>query len=90
MPRYLVQRSFPGGLALPANETGAEANRSIVKNNAQVGVTWIHSYVTPDKETTFCVYDGPDQDAVRQAAELNHLPVVHITEVSVLNPYFYH
>jgi hypothetical protein len=36
MPRYLVQRSFPGGLALPANETGAEANRSIVKNNALV------------------------------------------------------
>jgi hypothetical protein len=29
-------------------------------------------------------------EAIRQAAETNGLPVDQITEVSVLDPYFYH
>ena len=53
-------------------------------------MTWLHSYVSPDHHTTFCVYDGPDPDAIRRAAETNGLPVDEITEVQVLDPYFYH
>jgi hypothetical protein len=53
------------------------------------GVTWVHSYVSSDKSTTFCVYDGPSPEAIRHTAELNGLPVDRITEVRVLDPYFY-
>ena len=59
-------------------------------NNAEVGVTWVHSYVTTDKTKTFCIYDGPDQDAIRRAASSNGLPVDSVAPVSVLDPYFYH
>src|SRR5919201_5054326 len=59
MPRYLVERSFPDGLAIPVDEGGAKACQIVVDGNATEGVTWVHSYVTPDKRTTFCVYDGP-------------------------------
>ena len=45
--------------------------------------------MTPDKQTTFCVYDGPSPEAIRRAAETNQLPVDRITEVRVLDPYFY-
>jgi predicted amidohydrolase YtcJ len=90
VPRYLVQRTFPGGLAILANEAGAEAFRRVVETNAALGVTWVHSYVTADKETTFCIYDGPTPEAIRHAAEENGLPVDRITEVSVLDPHFYH
>ena len=89
MPRYLVRRTFPGGLAVLANEAGAEAFRRVVELNARLGVTWVHSYVTRDKETSFCIYDGPDPEAIRRAAELNELPVDCVTEVSVLDPHFY-
>ena len=37
----------------------------------------------------FCVYDGPDPDAIRQAADRNALPLDRITQVTVLDPYFY-
>ncbi|MEN3362021.1 MAG: hypothetical protein V7637_6003 [Mycobacteriales bacterium] len=37
-----------------------------------------------------CVYDAPDPAAIRAAGEVNGLPVDQITEVSVLDPYFYH
>ena len=50
---------------------------------------WLHSYVSDDRTKTFCVYDGPSPEAIRRAAERNKLPVDHITEVRVLDPYFY-
>jgi hypothetical protein len=89
MPRYLVERTFPDGLHIPANGRGAKTCLAVVDNNAVEGVTWLHSYVSTDKGSTFCVYDGPSPESIRQAAERNGLPVDRITEVSVLDPYFY-
>ncbi len=59
MPRFLIERTFPDGLALPADEQGAEVCLTVVGNNSTEGVTWIQSYVTPDKKQTFCIYDAP-------------------------------
>jgi hypothetical protein len=53
-------------------------------------VTWVHSYVSTDKHTTFCIYDGPSPEAVRRAAQRNGLPVDRVTEVRVLDPFFYY
>jgi hypothetical protein len=89
MPRYLVERTFPDGLEIPMNADGAAVCSTVVGNNAVEGVTWVHSYVTPDKHTTFCIYDGPTPEAIRAAAERSDLPVDRITEVKVLDPYFY-
>jgi Protein of unknown function (DUF4242) len=89
MPRYLVQRTFPDGLQIPVDEQGAKATMAVVDTNADSGVTWVHSYVSADKSTTFCVYDGPSPEAIRRVAGLNKLPVDRITEVRVLDPYFY-
>ncbi len=89
MPRYVVQRTFPDGLQIPVTEEGSAACLSVVERNADAGVTWIQSYVSADKQTTFCIYDGPDPEAIRQAAARNGLPVDHISQVSVLDPYFY-
>lgn len=90
MPRYLIERTFPDGLAIPVTQDGAQACINVVGNNAAEGVTWIHSYVSPDKKKTFCIYDGPSPEAIREAAKRNGLPVDNITEVKVLDPYFYH
>lgn len=89
MPRYLVERTFPNGLDIPVTADGAQACLAVVGRNAEDGVTWIHSYVAEGKTKTFCVYDAPDAEAIRRAAERNSLPVDRIVEVSVLDPYFY-
>jgi hypothetical protein len=89
MPRYMVERTFAGGLAIPVNDEGANACRDVVDKNADHGVTWVHSYVSEDKKTSFCVYDGPSPEAIRRAASCNSLPVDRITKVTVLDPYFY-
>ena len=90
MPRYLVQRTFPDGLQIPATSAGAQACLGVVDHNATVGVTWVHSYVSADRSVTYCVYDGPTPEAVRTAARLSDLPLDRITEVRVLDPYFHH
>jgi hypothetical protein len=89
MPRYMIQRTFPDGLHIGIAEGGASACQGVVERNADEGVTWIHSYVSEDKRTTFCVYDGPSPEAIRKVATRNELPVDSITQVSVLDPYFY-
>jgi hypothetical protein len=89
MPRYIVERAFPEKLELPANDVGDRLCRRMVNANAEEGVTWVHSFVSHDRTRTFCVYDAPSPEAIREAGRRNHLPVDGITEVSVLDPYFY-
>lgn len=79
MPRYLVERTFPAGL-WPLGDTGLDAH-------VQREVTWLHSYVTPDRRRSYCICDGPSPEAIRLAAQDKHLPVDRITEVRVLDPY---
>jgi len=88
MPRYLVERTFPEGLGLPTDAAGANVCSIVVATNAKDGVTWIHSYVTPDRKKTFCIYDGPTPEAIRIAGEANGLPIDRIHEVRALDPYF--
>jgi hypothetical protein len=89
MPRYVVEREFPAGLQIPVDESGARLCQTVVDNNLADEATWIHSYVSSDKRRSFCVYDAPTPEAVRLAASRNKLPVQRITEVRVLDPYFY-
>ena len=89
MPRYLVERRFADGLIIPIDAVGAKACQSVIDSNAEAGVTWVQSFVSVDRRTTYCVYDGPTPEAIRRAANRNSLPVEQITEVRVLDPYFY-
>jgi hypothetical protein len=89
MPRYIVERTFSDGLHIPVDADGAKVCLTVVDRNADEGVTWVHSYVTDDKQKTFCVYDAPNPEAIRKTAGKNSLPVDKITQVTVLDPYFY-
>ena len=89
MPRYLVERTFPEKLTLPGPEEESKARSTFIDNNTLDGVTWVHSYVVADRRKSFCIYDAPTPEAVRRAAQRNGLPIDRITEVRVLDPYFY-
>jgi len=89
MARYMVERTFPQGLQIPISDEGVSACMGVVGRNGELGVTWVHSYVSDDKKKTYCIYDAADPEAVRKAAEKNKLPIDRITRVTVLDPYFY-
>lgn len=89
MPRYLIERNFPNGLTIPMNDEGRQAVARVIANNAERGVTWIHSYVVADRGKSFCIYDAPSPEAILACAQANGLPADRITPVNVLDPYFY-
>ena len=68
---------------------GAKACLSVVAKKSAQGVAWLHSYVSDDLRRTWCVYDAPNPDAIREVAHRNHLPIDHIEAVRVLDAYFY-
>ena len=76
--RYLIERTFPPGAL---DGVDAAAKKQVNDTNATLNVTWEKSYANADKTKLYCVYDGPSEDAVRQAAKLNGLPVDNVTEI---------
>jgi len=87
--RYLVERIFPQGFTMPMTDAGVAQCAGLIDRNADLGVTWVHSYVSDDRRKTFCVYDGPDPESIRRASARNGLPIESITRVRVLDPYFF-
>jgi hypothetical protein len=78
--RFLIERTFP-----PHALDGLDAatKEKVNANNRAVEVAWVHSYANADKTRTYCVYEGPSEAAVRQAAASNGLPVDAVVEVPV-------
>jgi hypothetical protein len=76
--RYLIERTFPAGAL---DGVDAAAKRQVNANNGTLGVTWEKSYANADKTKTYCVYTGPSESAVRDAAKLNGLPVDSVIEI---------
>ena len=50
MARYLVERTFSDGLNIPVNGEGEKVCLGVVDRNAELGVTWVHSYVSEDRD----------------------------------------
>ena len=81
MPLFLIERSFPGALELDAQ--GVAAIRAV---NADVGVNWLYSFLSADRRKTYCLYEAPNAEAIREAARRAHVPADVIIEVSHLQP----
>ena len=79
--RFMIVRTFPAGALAGLDAAGKKAVNAC---NATHGVTWVHSYANADKTKTFCIYDGPSEKAVRDAAAANKIPVDDIIEIPVV------
>lgn len=77
MGLYLIERNFAEQLNL-SNE-GALAVKQI---NADVGVNWLFSFLSADKKKTYCLYEAPSPDLIREAASRASLPADTIVPVS--------
>jgi hypothetical protein len=76
--RYLIERTFPPGAL---DGVDAAAKKQVNEKNATLNVTWEKSYANADKTKLYCVYDGPSEAAVRDAAKLNGLPVDNVVAI---------
>jgi hypothetical protein len=81
MPRYVIERNFADRLEL--TKDGSDQVKRI---NDEEGVKWIFSFLSADKRKTYCLYEAPSAEAIRQAATRAGLPADVITEVNEINP----
>ena len=81
MPLYVIERNFAEQIN-PDKE--ADLNIKIV--NDDVGVRWVYSFLSADKKKTYCLYEAPNPEAIREAARRNGVPADVITEVDQYTP----
>lgn len=81
MHRFMVVRTFPAGALAGLDAAGKKAVNAC---NSTFGVHWVYSFANADKTKTFCIYDGPNEQAIRDAATGNKIPVDDIVEIPVV------
>ncbi len=81
MPRYIIERHFAEKM-----EADDDAKRHIKEINNEEGIEWIFSFLSADKRKTYCLYEAPDEDSIRKAAERLGIPADVITPVDRVDP----
>jgi hypothetical protein len=81
MRRFMVVRTFPAGALEGLDAAG---KKEVNTTNSSKAVRWVHSYANADKTKTFCIYEGPDEKAIRDAASANKIPVDYVVEIPVV------
>lgn len=81
MPLHVIERTFAEQLDLTADDV-----RLIEEVNADEGVSWLFSFLSADRQRTYCLYEAPSPEAIVAAARRASVPVDSIVEVSKLVP----
>ena len=79
MPLYLIERNFAEQL-----EVTSDGAAAVKKVNTEVGVNWLYSFLSADKKKTYCLYEAPSAELIREAARRNNIPADVIIAVSEL------
>lgn len=77
MPVFMIERRYADELDVTA-ESAAGINRI----NDEEGVRWLYSFLSADKRKTYCLYEAPSAQAIRDAAVRAGLPADVIVEVT--------
>jgi len=81
MPRFIIERHYADRLEVTKEETA-----NIQRINDDVGVKWVFSFLSADKRKTYCLYEAPNAEAIREAAKRADIPADRIIEVEEINP----
>jgi hypothetical protein len=83
MARYVIERVYDEEVHDDMENVGARSKRIAVEHFPDL--SWEHSHVVSDETgiKSFCVYEAPNRDRVREHADqLGFHQVVHIYEIA--------
>ncbi|WP_372526852.1 nickel-binding protein [Piscinibacter sp.] len=81
MALFVIERNYAEQLNLTT-----DIARLVTEINSDVGVHWLFSFLSADKKKTYCLYEAPNAEAIREAARRARLPADVIVEVTQLRP----
>jgi hypothetical protein len=76
VPLYVIERRFAEQVDLENVPV-----KLIEEINAEEGVSWLTSFLTADRQQTYCLYEAPSPDALVKAAQRAGLPADVVVEV---------
>jgi hypothetical protein len=76
MPLYVIERRFAKQVVVTD-----ELVKFIEEINVEEGVTWVSTFLTADRQRTYCLYEAPSPDALVAAAQRAGLPADVVVEV---------
>ncbi len=81
MPMFVIERNFAEQI------DDAELDRAGIKLvNDDVGIRWLYSFLSADKKKTYCLYEAPNVEAIREAAARLGIPADVIVAVEQIQP----
>jgi hypothetical protein len=81
MPLYVIERNFAELLDPDAIDV-----EGIKLVNEDVGVNWLYSFLSADKKKSYCLYEAPSAEAIREAAARSGIPADAVVEVEEFVP----
>jgi hypothetical protein len=86
VPKFVIEREIAAAGKLPPQELQAISQKSCnVLHAMGPQIQWVQSYVTDDN--IYCVYNAPDEAAVRTHAQKGGFPANVVARVrSVIDP----
>ncbi|GAB4516887.1 MAG: DUF4242 domain-containing protein [Haliangiales bacterium] len=80
MPRYIVERSVPK----MTPEQWQDVGQRVATYAREIpGVKWIKSSISEAEGKTYCEFEAPNPEALREHARLADLPVDRVTPVEM-------
>jgi hypothetical protein len=81
MPLFIIERNFAE--QLDPDELDYAGIRLV---NDDAGIRWVYSFLSADKKKTYCLYEAPSPEAIRDAAARLGIPADVIVPVDQLIP----
>src|ERR1044072_8039955 len=69
MPQFLIERNFAEQL-----DVSKETASTIKQVNDELSLRWVFSFLSADKKKTYCLYEAPSAEAIREAAPRSNPP----------------
>ena len=80
MPMFLIERNFAEQVQMDK-----EIADHIVEVNTDMGLNWLFSFLSADKKKTYCLYEAPNAESIRENAVRLGLPADVVIEVTNVN-----
>jgi hypothetical protein len=81
MPLFIIERNFAEQIELTRDQAS-----NIILINEEEGVNWLFSFLSADKKKSYCLYEAPSAEAIREAARRANIPADVIIAVSEMRP----
>jgi hypothetical protein len=73
----MIERTFAEQLDMTSDDVNL-----LEEINADEGVSWLFSFLSADRQRSYCLYEAPSPDAIIAAAQRAGIPADVVTEVS--------